>query len=115
VEVSDLAESSDKTLKRRGPGKPFAPGQSGNPGGRPAVVRDFRQRCRDFMESGGWQNLIDLANTSGDKDQLRALELIASYAYGKPKQGVELTGEDGAPLNVGVVILPSVKPDDKHE
>ena len=67
------------------------------------------------MESGGWQNLIDLANTSGDKDQLRALELIASYAYGKPKQGVELTGENGAPLNVGVVILPSVKPDDKHE
>ena len=52
------------------------------------------------MESGGWQKLIDLANTSGEKDQLRALELIASYAYGKPKQGVELTGEDGGPVAI---------------
>ncbi len=33
-----MAENSTGTAKRRGPGRPFAKGQSGNPGGRPKGI-----------------------------------------------------------------------------
>ena len=104
-----MAENTDKAPRRRGPGKPFAPGQSGNPGGRSPIAKEFRARCREYMEQpgGGWDTLIAMAGDSKAKEQRYALELIASYAYGKPKQGVEITGEEGAPL--GVVILPPIK------
>lgn len=37
-----MAENSaDNPKKRRGPGKPFQPGQSGNPGGRPPKLREI--------------------------------------------------------------------------
>jgi len=70
----------------------WRPGQSGNPGGRPAVLREFRQRCRDFMETEGWDALEREARRHG-RAGLMALELIASYAYGKPSQHVHLGGE----------------------
>lgn len=81
-------------------GKPFAKGKSGNPGGRPAIASDFRKRCREFMEADGWRILIDMASDSKAREQRYALELIAAYAYGKPKQGVELSGPDGAPVQL---------------
>jgi len=36
-----LAESDPKMARRRGPGRPFPPGQSGNPGGRPKGTKTF--------------------------------------------------------------------------
>lgn len=98
-----MAENNAETpKKKRGPGRPFQKGQSGNPGGRPAVAKEFRQRCREFMENEGWEKLFALAR--GGKEQKFALELIAAYAYGRPKQGVEIVGEDGGPLQI--VVLP---------
>jgi hypothetical protein len=98
VAVGD-AQNSKPTV-----GKPFAKGQSGNPGGRPAVAREFRKRCREFMEQegGGWDELISLAKDRKAKEQRYALELIAAYAYGRPKQGVELSGPDGAPVALDI-------------
>jgi hypothetical protein len=76
----------------------FTKGNAPKSPGRPAVARDFRKRCRDFMEADGWDILIDIAKDRKAKEQRYALELIAAYAYGKPKQGVELSGPDGAPV-----------------
>jgi hypothetical protein len=45
-------------------------------------------------EEGGWDILITMAK-GGGSDKRAACELLAAYAYGKPKQGVELTGADG--------------------
>jgi hypothetical protein len=50
------------------------------------------------MESQGWDSLISMAQDKEDRDRYRALDLLAAYAYGKPKQGVELTGADGGPI-----------------
>jgi hypothetical protein len=110
IVLSETVKRDDNGRDNKGR---FTAGNKG--GGRPAVAQDFRQRCRAYMETQGWDALISIANTTDDKDRQRALELIAAYAYGKPKQGVELTGEDGAPVNIGVVVLPAVKADDKHE
>jgi hypothetical protein len=82
--------------------KPFQPGQSGNPSGRPKVAQEFREKCREFMSADGWEKLKALATDRRCKDHMKALELIAGYAYGKPKQGVELTGEEGNDINITI-------------
>lgn len=72
----------------------WAPGVSGNPGGRPAVVKPFREACRNFMETRGWQKLQEMAEGEG-ATALRALELIAGYAYGRPREAVEVSQDSG--------------------
>jgi len=46
------------------------------------------------MESQGWRRLVDIA-LSDKRDALRALELIAAYAYGRPAQSVEVSSDGG--------------------
>lgn len=82
------------------PGKPFQPGQSGNPGGRPKGTKGFRERCRAFADEEGLNTLIEIAQSPKDKDRLKAVELLLAYGYGKPKQGFELSGEDGNELKI---------------
>lgn len=41
-------------------------------------------------------------------DRLRALDLLAKYGLGTKS---EVTGEDGAPIHAGVVILPALRKD----
>ena len=95
--VNDVsAQNSKKTA----PGKPFEKGQSGNPGGRPKIAKEFKEKCREFMSDEGWEKLIAIATNPKHRDHFKALETIMSYSYGKPKQGVELTGEDGDALHV---------------
>ena len=89
-------------------------GPSPNPSGRPAVVVDFRQRCRDFMEHdapdapGGWTILGKMARDPKSIHQARATELIAAYAYGRPPQRTELTGAEGAPVAIRYIEIAPV-------
>lgn len=64
--------------------KPFAEGQSGNPGGRPSLPEAFKKK--------GPGALKKLAEFMTDKDHriaLRATELVAERIYGKPTQPLE--------------------------
>ena len=87
--------------------KPFKKGKSGNPGGRPKVAQEFKEKCREFMTVDGWDKLKAITDNPKNRDHYRALELIMGYAYGKPKQGLELTGEEGGSINV--IIEPASK------
>jgi hypothetical protein len=51
-------------------------------------VRDFRERCRQFMEKTGWGTLQTIATDPDSIHQMRALELVAAYGYGRPTQPV---------------------------
>lgn len=83
-------------------GKPWQPGTSGNPGGRPAVAREFRERCQEFMGDEGWRKLAAMARGRGP-NAYQALSLIAAYAYGKPSQPI--TGPDDGPIQFAVQAL----------
>lgn len=95
-----MAENSKKTA----PGRPFQKGQSGNPGGRPKVAETFKQDCRAFMTAEGWDKLQNMARNDRNRDQWKAIELIAAYAYGRPRQGIDLdAGEGGLVIKVKVI------------
>ncbi len=79
----------------------WKPGESGNPAGRPALAESFREKCKRWAEEGtGWRKLQQIAERDGDREQLRAIELILAYAYGRPPQSLTL---DVAPIRFEVV------------
>src|SRR5690349_475991 len=46
--------------------------------------------------------------TSSPADRMKALDFLAKYGLGTKQ---EVTGEDGAPVHAGVVILPALRTD----
>ncbi len=79
---------------------PFKPGQSGNPAGRPKGFKSFKERCQEFMEREGIDQLLKMAQR-GDAFALRTL---AEYGFGKPQGHVDVTtgGEPMIKAYVGV-------------
>lgn len=95
-----MAENSGKTARRRGPGRRFRPGRSGNPGGRPREVvhvRDLaRQRTREAIET------LTAVMRQGKTEaaRVRAAEALLNRAWGQPTQAVAMEGPNAEPLRV---------------
>lgn len=66
---------------------PFAPGESGNPGGRPnsnnAVTRLARERSIEALE-----RLVEWMKSDNPKASVAACNAILDRAYGKPSQPI---------------------------
>lgn len=58
------------------PGKPFKPGQSGNPGGRPKIIGHIRDLARQYTELA----INTLADTLTDKKAPYAAKIAAAQA-----------------------------------
>lgn len=82
------AENSGKTTVR---GRPFRPGQSGNPGGRPKTAK-FAEMVREFLEEkiGGKARLFKVLEDLQKHDP----KILLYYAYGKPTETVEWHAPD---------------------
>lgn len=123
-----MAENSGAEPKRKrqpGPGRPFRPGQSGNPGGRPRGVAEFKEMakksCPDAIKLAGQLVRVGLQMLSLRKqikntapadltvEQVSALDFdyrsalaaavfIRDTGMGKPAQAIEVTGKDGGPV-----------------
>ena len=83
-----MAEIADPKQPRRGPGRKFGPGQSGNPAGKPAGTRNKATLAIEALMEGEAQRLgrkaIDMA-LAGDGLALRlCLERIAPVRRGRP-------------------------------
>lgn len=102
-----MAEKSQSSAKRRrGPGKPFQKGQSGNPGGRPAIPAEVKEAlaaaCPHAVE-----RLIQFVDNPDPKIALAACERVVERVLGRVP--LPLQGADGAPLAVSISINRTVK------
>lgn len=98
--TQNTAQSTERVTYLR----PWRPGQSGNPGGRPKGAAGLAALIRDLTNDG--RKLVDVAMKivdspkTADKDRIRALELLFSRGYGAPIQTIE-----GSGVNIVNVIL----------
>ena len=79
------AESSKRTTI----GKPFAPGQSGNPGGRPVVAKEVRELAQQHAPAA-IERLVELMHGDNPAVAVRAAEALLDRAVGKARQAVDV-------------------------
>ena len=90
-----LAQNSDATAKRaRGPGRPFQPGQTGNPGGRPRIANNVREIARQHTDDA-IRALVEVVQDKAHPQRVAAANALLDRGYGKPIQQVEV-GKPGA-------------------
>ena len=96
-----MSESANrpKSGKRKAPKTAFKPGQSGNPGGRPKINEEFRERARKAVDAHVLDAWIGEVVARGD-EWMRAAENLASYGYGKPAQAVQVSADENAGLEI---------------
>lgn len=89
-------------------GRPFQPGQSGNPNGRPKKL-PLTDVIREKLEAMKADGKVSNAEAIADKliemalgGSLEAMKELADRAEGKPKQRNELSGPDGGPIPLEV-------------
>jgi hypothetical protein len=88
--------------------KPFPKGVSGNPGGLPGtdVAALLARRVIEQSQAKAFKGFADQLA----KGNAYAFSVLADRAYGKVKDRMELTGADGAPLEVTVkLVRPTLK------
>ena len=82
--------------------KPWKPGQSGNPGGRPKgrlideALEELLLRNDSELALAIAKKLLARAKTG----EVKAIQLVAERVQGKPKRQLELRGPDGGPLDI---------------
>lgn len=89
-----MAENSTSEASRRGPGRPFTPGQSGNPGGRPKGVEEVQRLAREHTKDA-ITTLIGIAKSlkSPAAARVSAATVLLDRGWGKPVQPTEHSGE----------------------
>lgn len=96
----EAAQNSNETAKSL-PGRPFAKGQSGNPGGRPkGLVKAIREQTCDGEQLVAFMLQVFRGEVPGAKlrDQMDAVTWLADRGFGKPVQALEHSGKDGQAL-----------------
>jgi hypothetical protein len=78
------AQSSTRAARRRVPGRPFQPGQSGNPGGQPkGLVRSIRQQTKDRRELVAL--MLKVANRARAAGAVRSRAATRATPAGAPR------------------------------
>ena len=75
-------------------GRRFRPGQSGNPGGRPKLEGDVRALAQQHGRAA-LERLVQLMGSDNERVAVVAAQAVLDRAYGKPPQGLQISGELG--------------------
>jgi len=92
---------------RRVEGGQWAPGQSGNPGGRPKGIAAYRRKCldaiRDVADEDAWRLIILRAVEDAKNGDRHARRWLSDYSLGAP---IQQPTEDGdAPITLDEWIV----------
>ena len=100
----------EKKVKKRIYGRPFKKGESGNPKGKPLGALSFKTKWFKFVDKVAKskkisseeveEQLLAIAYKSAKNGDYRFWQDIFDRVYGKPIQTTELSGKDGADINV---------------
>jgi Family of unknown function (DUF5681) len=82
--------------------KPWKPGQSGNPGGRPK--RDVASEIAQAIFEQDAEAILAAFSKALKKGDSRVFTALADRAYGKAKKSVEHAGEDGGPIQTSISV-----------
>lgn len=87
----------------------FKKGQSGNPKGRPPL-RDIKEVLKDLLgqEKNGTQlidGLMSVVVNKALKGDLKAVDMLLSYSYGKATQRTEITGAEGEKIDFTINVV----------
>ena len=83
------AENSTKRV----PGRPFKPGQSGNPGGRPKDEIRVKELAREHTVEA-LQALVTGLKAKGERTRIAAAEALLDRGWGRPTQHHEVDARD---------------------
>lgn len=102
-----MADNSTPEQKRK-PGRPFAKGKSGNPGGRPKAMREVVETARKHTVTA----INALARIAKDpkqdpKARVAAATTILDRGWGKPV--VAISGPNGGPIELAAMPTPEVE------
>jgi hypothetical protein len=89
--------------------KTFKKGQSGNPKGRPPI-RDIKVVLQDLLsqEKNGTQlidGLMSVVVNKALKGDLKAVDMLLSYTFGKATQRTEITGSEGEKIDFTINVV----------
>ncbi|GEM_PF-1742499 len=84
--------------KRRGPGRRWPKGVSGNPGGRPKVLEEVRSLARQYTIDAV-NALVSALKRPGER--VAAAKVLLAYGYGSPVQAVEVAAPADRPISSG--------------
>lgn len=87
----------------------FKKGQSGNPKGRPPL-RDIKVVLQDLLsqEKNGTQlidGLMSVVVNKALKGDLKAVDMLLSYTFGKATQRTEVTGAEGEKIDFTINVV----------
>jgi hypothetical protein len=71
-----------------GRGRPFQPGQSGNPGGRPKDVENLRQIAREYAPEA-FLRLVELMRDKDPRVAVAACKEILDRGFGRPQPSTD--------------------------
>lgn len=92
-------ENSVKTVR----GRPFEPGRSGNPGGRPKIPDDVKEAIRAACPKAV-AVLVSLLDDKKSLIRLEAAKTLLDRGYGKPAQAQDITLDVSGSLDLGTQI-----------
>jgi hypothetical protein len=77
-------------------GRPFQPGQSGNPGGRPRVIAELRELARAHAPEAVAELARLAKDAKSETARIAAIKELLDRAYGKPTQFVAAENDEPA-------------------
>ena len=78
-----MGDLENKNVTSPGPHR-FKKGESGNPAGRPKVIKDFREACQKFLLlEGGFEKIKAFTDSKDERVAMDALKFMTQYALGR--------------------------------